>query len=117
MTPSRDADQLLRSLTEREREILTFIGQGHSMPEIARMLGRSVRTIQAHRYSLGRKLEAKSSLSLARLAIELGLAPITPAGDGEAAASCRAQEALEVIEAGSIAMNDEKSLDRLVCHL
>ncbi len=86
------------------------------MPEIARLLGRSVRTIQAHRYSLGRKLEVKSSLSLARLAIEFGLAPINPSGDGNTA-SCRAQEALAVIEAGSTAMNDRNSLDQLVCHL
>jgi DNA-binding CsgD family transcriptional regulator len=115
MKPEHDAEQLLRALTDREREILALIGRGHSMPEIARMLGRSVRTVQAHRYSLGRKLKAKSSLSLARLAIELGLAPIdsTAEAHGQQRQS-RAEEALSVIEAGISAMTDDNFLDRLV---
>ncbi len=117
MTPRHDADELLSSLTEREREILALIGRGHSMPEIARMLDRSVRTVQAHRYSLGRKLEARSSLSLARLAIELGLAPIGEAQvevaeNGDVAA--RVQQVLLAIEAGIGTATERAFLDRLV---
>lgn len=60
-------------LTERELEILGFIGEGLSTSEIASRLHRSVKTIEWHRASLGTKLKAANRVELAQHAIKLGL--------------------------------------------
>jgi len=67
----------LESLTAREREVLGLIGRGMSLPQIARQLHRSQKTVESHRLSLGRKLEASNRVELARIAITAGLAPLT----------------------------------------
>lgn len=66
----------LDSLTPREREILALIAKGDSLPEIAQQLHRSLKTIESHRLSLGRKLRASNRVELARIAIAAGLAPV-----------------------------------------
>ena len=66
----------LNALTAREREVLGLIGQGLSLPEIARRLHRSPKTIESHRLTLGRKLKASNRVELARIAITAGLAPL-----------------------------------------
>ena len=63
----------LSVLTERELEVLAFIGEGLPTAEIARRLHRSVRTIEWHRRSLGSKLKATNRVDLARIAIRAGL--------------------------------------------
>ena len=63
----------LSILSERELEILAYIGEGWSPPEIAKRLHRSVKTIDWHRRSLGRKLGANNTLQLVRIAINAGL--------------------------------------------
>jgi len=60
-------------ITPRQREVLEFVLRGMSSPEIARVLHRSVRTIESHRLELGRKLGARNSTELIRKAIEHGL--------------------------------------------
>jgi DNA-binding NarL/FixJ family response regulator len=45
LTPSRDDDALAR-LTDRQREVLRFIGEGKSNKEIARSIGRSDETVK-----------------------------------------------------------------------
>lgn len=65
--------KLLASLTPREREVLILIGQGLSIPKIAERLYRSVKTVESHRLSLGRKLNVSNRVELTRLAIQGGL--------------------------------------------
>lgn len=56
-------------LTPREREMLHLIGEGLSNREIAEILGLSVKTIEAHRGNLSRKLNIRSRSGLMRVAI------------------------------------------------
>lgn len=63
----------LENLTEREREVLSFIGAGLSTAEIADRLHRSVKTIEWHRASLGAKLKVSNRVELAQIALRLGL--------------------------------------------
>jgi DNA-binding CsgD family transcriptional regulator len=62
----------LNSLTHRELEILKLIGEGLSTAQIAEHLGRSVKTIEWHRVSLGNKLGVRNRVELARIAINAG---------------------------------------------
>jgi DNA-binding CsgD family transcriptional regulator len=66
----------LEELTEREFEILTLIGQGLSTADIAAQLGRSVKTIEWHRVSLGEKLGVTNRVQLAHIAIGAGLVSV-----------------------------------------
>lgn len=76
MAPESKASSGLRSLSEREREVLGLIGRGLTSAEIATRLHRSIRTIESHRYKLGIKLGVSNRVELARIAIEAGLAPL-----------------------------------------
>ncbi|WP_256207631.1 response regulator transcription factor [Nitrosomonas marina] len=44
------------------------MGQGHSSQEIAKLLGRSVKTIETHRFNIRTKLNLKDSTDLIRYA-------------------------------------------------
>lgn len=55
-----DIEQRLSTLTDREREVLDRILSGQTSKEIARELGVSPRTVEAHRKNLLRKLEVAS---------------------------------------------------------
>lgn len=57
---AEDMEQRLSTLTEREREVLGQILSGATSKEIARELGVSPRTIEAHRKNLLRKLDTNS---------------------------------------------------------
>jgi DNA-binding CsgD family transcriptional regulator len=63
----------LKDLTAKELEILRLIGTGMSTQEIADALGRSVKTVEWHRVSLGEKLGVDNRVLLARIAIAAGL--------------------------------------------
>lgn len=67
----------IEELTPREREVLAYIGRGFSLREIAETMHRSIKTVQTHRASLGRKLHASNRVELARAAIQAGLVPAT----------------------------------------
>ena len=60
-------------LTKREREVLTLVGEGKSSPEIAKLLGLSVKTVEGHRGRIMAKLGARNVAGLVRQAIRLGL--------------------------------------------
>lgn len=64
----------LAVLTPREREILFLIGEGRSNKEIAGALVLSIKTIEAHRANLSRKLNVRPRAGLMRLAMAGGLA-------------------------------------------
>ena len=62
------------ALTKREREILKLILEGKSNKEIAEELGKSVRTIETHRYNLMKnKLHVKNVAELVKKVKELNL--------------------------------------------
>jgi DNA-binding NarL/FixJ family response regulator len=67
-----DRGELAR-LTPREIEILSYIARGLTTQRIADILGRSRKTIEAHRLALGSKLNARNRVELARIAIDAGL--------------------------------------------
>lgn len=60
-------------LTLRETEILKLLGLGHTNSEVAKMLGVSARTIEAHRSHVMSKLGLDSRAGLVNAAVERGL--------------------------------------------
>jgi DNA-binding NarL/FixJ family response regulator len=55
--------------TAREREIFQLVAEGESNKEAASTLGISVKTIEAHRANIMRKLHLRSVSDLVRYAI------------------------------------------------
>ncbi|MFT3719235.1 response regulator [Pseudorhodoferax sp.] len=67
-------------LTPRETEILAALGRGESSKQIARALGLSVRTVEAHRQSIKRRLGIDGLAELIRYAVEHTRGPGQDAG-------------------------------------
>lgn len=67
------AGPALDALSPREQEVLALIAAGHSNKAIARRLGISVRTVEAHRLRIRGLLNIDSTAGLTRFAIEQGL--------------------------------------------
>lgn len=63
----------LEILSPRELEVLALVGQGLSAKEIARLLHRSLKTIDSHRLAVGRKLHLDDRVKLAEVARRAGL--------------------------------------------
>jgi DNA-binding NarL/FixJ family response regulator len=61
--PSRSA------LTPRETEIMKLLAEGHTVRKIAGMLGLSLKTIEAHKFILMRKLDIHNKAELVHCAI------------------------------------------------
>lgn len=62
-------------LSARELEIAALIGTGMSVRDIASHLHRSIKTIENHRISMGRKLGIGNRLEIALMANNAGLRP------------------------------------------
>lgn len=60
-------------LTEREREVLSMVAQGHTTTEIATILSLGARTVETYRASLMRKLNLRNQTDLIRYALRQGL--------------------------------------------
>ena len=69
----QNAAARLEALTEREREVLRNLIQGHSSKDIGLVLGISPRTVEVHRASLITKLAARSTSDAIRIGIYGGL--------------------------------------------
>lgn len=67
-TRGAEPKQLLNTLTPSEFEVLHLIGSGHSSQEIAKLLSRSIKTIETHRFNIRSKLNLKDSADLIRYA-------------------------------------------------
>ncbi len=61
------------SLTEREQEILQLIWSGLKNKEIAERLGISVKTVEAHRANMMKKVRVSNAAQLLNAAIQEGL--------------------------------------------
>jgi DNA-binding NarL/FixJ family response regulator len=70
--PSREGPRA-DPLSDREREVLTLLALGHTNHEIAKQLFISVRTAEAHRAHIMKKLGLATRAELVRYAIANGL--------------------------------------------
>jgi len=58
------------TLTKREREILKMLAEGQSVKEIATSFDLSVKTVEAHKFNLMRKLDIHNKAQLVQYAIQ-----------------------------------------------
>ena len=70
------ADDPVRSLTPRQREILQLLAEGRSAKEIGDTLHISARTVEFHKYQMMEAKGLRSSADLVRFAIKHGLVTI-----------------------------------------
>ena len=64
---------LSERLTQRQREILQLIAEGHTTQAIAQELNISVKTVETHRMQLMDRLDIHDIAGLVRYAIRIGL--------------------------------------------
>ena len=57
-------------LSTREQDILVFLAHGQSSKQVARALDLSVRTVEAHRQNIRRKLDLETQADLIKYAVE-----------------------------------------------
>lgn len=60
-------------LSQRERQVLEFVGEGHNNHDIGKKLGLSPKTIARHRERIMKKLNMHSRTELVKFAIRTGL--------------------------------------------
>ena len=58
------------TLTPREREVIKMLAEGNSVRQIAGILGLSVKTVEAHKFNLMRKLDIHNKAQLVQYAIQ-----------------------------------------------
>jgi len=58
------------TLTSREKEVLKLLAEGSSVKEIAANLNLSVKTVEAHKFNLMRKLDIHNKAQLVQYAIQ-----------------------------------------------
>jgi len=68
----KTTDRLPRfaSLTPREKEVLKMLAEGNSVKEVANQLDLSVKTVEAHKFNLMRKLGIHNKAQLVQYAIQ-----------------------------------------------
>jgi two-component system, NarL family, response regulator NreC len=59
-----------RALTAREREVLRLLAEGRTVRSVAKMLGLSIKTVDAHKFNLMRKLGIHNKTELVMWAIQ-----------------------------------------------
>lgn len=69
---ARPDDPRMRSLTTRERAVLSLLTSGSSNKEIARALSIQEITVKSHMKSIFRKLNTKNRTQAAKIALDLG---------------------------------------------
>jgi DNA-binding NarL/FixJ family response regulator len=70
---AREGSEIRATLTPREHEVLTLIGRGLTMRQMATRLGISPRTVETHVAKLYRKLEVRTRVQAVSRAVALGL--------------------------------------------
>ena len=68
-TPGTPKQLRFSSLTRREKEILKYLAEGSSVKDVAAKLNLSVKTIEAHKFNLMRKLSIHNKVELVHYAI------------------------------------------------
>ena len=67
---NKTGKELVEPLTRREREVLKMLAEGNSVKEIACDLNLSVKTVEAHKFNLMRKLDIHNKAQLVQYAIQ-----------------------------------------------
>lgn len=73
LSPGAQRAAQAEALTDREREVLTLLAEGHTSKEIGQVLGISPRTAEHHRARVMTKLSINDVAGLVRYAIRVGL--------------------------------------------
>ncbi len=68
-----DAPNAYESLTDREKQVLKLVAEGHTNKEIADLLGISVKTAMSHREHVMLKLQVHNRTELVRFALRHGV--------------------------------------------
>ncbi|HEX3009559.1 MAG TPA: LuxR C-terminal-related transcriptional regulator [Bacteroidales bacterium] len=68
-----DQYQKVELLTDRQKEILSFLGKGLTSKEIAEELKISFHTVEAHRKSIAKRIKINKRAALISLAVEAGM--------------------------------------------
>ena len=66
------------TLTDREKQVLKLVAEGHSNKEVAELLDISVKTAMSHREHIMQKLDLHSRTDLIRFAIQQGVIRVEP---------------------------------------
>jgi DNA-binding NarL/FixJ family response regulator len=66
------------SLTDREKQVLKLVAEGHSNKEVAETLDISVKTAMSHREHIMQKLDLHSRTDLIRFALQQGVIRVDP---------------------------------------
>ena len=75
--PGTQASPLRRSkLTLREREVMRLLAEGNTVKKAAAVLGLSVKTVEAHKFNLMRKLDIHNKAQLVTVAIQKKILPV-----------------------------------------
>lgn len=65
--PQKKSEQILETLSQREKEVALMLGEGATHQEISDALDITVRTVKAHATSIYQKLDVKDRLALSLL--------------------------------------------------
>jgi DNA-binding NarL/FixJ family response regulator len=87
----------LGTLTEREMQVFTLLGEGKENSEIAGYMNLSVKTVDAYRAHIKQKLKLRSGLELIRLAI-LHTPPYSPSARDSSMARPDFRSAIQSVE-------------------
>jgi DNA-binding NarL/FixJ family response regulator len=72
-TEEGEAPNAYESLTDREKQVLKLVAEGHTNKEIADLLGISVKTAMSHREHVMLKLQVHNRTELVRFALRHGV--------------------------------------------
>jgi two-component system, NarL family, response regulator NreC len=64
------------TLTLREREVMKLLAEGQTVKQAAAVLGVSVKTVEAHKFNLMRKLDIHNKAQLVTVAIQKKILPL-----------------------------------------
>lgn len=64
------------TLTVREREVMKLLAEGQTVRQAASVLGVSVKTVEAHKFNLMRKLDIHNKAQLVTVAIQKKILPV-----------------------------------------
>jgi two-component system, NarL family, response regulator NreC len=64
------------TLTMREREVMKLLAEGHTVKKVATVLGIGVKTVEAHKFNLMRKLDIHNKAQLVTVAIQKKILPL-----------------------------------------
>jgi two-component system, NarL family, response regulator NreC len=73
-----DVSMRRSTLTQRECEVMKLLAEGNRAREVAALLGLSVKTVEAHKFNLMRKLDIHNKAQLVTVAIQKKIVPIPP---------------------------------------